>query len=52
MCHQKDETGNQYAKWQAPPHSKADRYTTKDGKKVGFDNELAYEKIKHPRPEK
>lgn len=25
-------------------------YTTKDGKKVGFDAEQAYEKIKHPNP--
>jgi hypothetical protein len=29
---------------------KPDRYTTKDGRKVGFDAELAYEKIKHPNP--
>lgn len=29
---------------------KADRYTTKDGAKVGFDPEQAYEKIKHPDP--
>ena len=27
-----------------------ERYTTKDGKKVGFDVEQAYEKIKHPNP--
>jgi hypothetical protein len=27
-----------------------ERYTTKDGKKVGFDVEQAFEKIKHPRP--
>lgn len=27
-----------------------ERYTTKDGKKVGFDPELAYEKIKHANP--
>ena len=33
------------------PTWKADRYTTKDGKKVGFDAEQAYEKIKHPNPE-
>lgn len=32
------------------PTWKADRYTTKDGKKVGFDAEQAYEKIKHPNP--
>jgi len=32
------------------PTWKTDRYTTKDGKKVGFDAELAYEKIKHPNP--
>ena len=32
------------------PSWKADRYTTKDGKKVGFDAEQAYEKIKHPNP--
>ena len=30
------------------PTWKADRYTTKDGKKVGFDVEQACEKIKHP----
>ena len=30
------------------PNWKADRYTTKDGKKVGFDPEQAFEKIKHP----
>jgi hypothetical protein len=34
------------------PTWKADRYTTKDGKKVGFDKDLAYEKIKHPKPAK
>jgi len=34
------------------PTWKADRYTTKDGKKVGFDVEQAYEKIKHPLPAK
>lgn len=27
-----------------------ERYTTKDGKKVGFDYPQAYEKIKHPDP--
>lgn len=27
-----------------------ERYTTKDGKKVGFDAEQAFEKIKHPNP--
>ena len=32
------------------PSWKADRYTTKDGKKVGFDLEQAVEKIKHPDP--
>ncbi len=32
------------------PAWKADRYTTKDGKKVGFDYEQAFEKIKHPDP--
>ncbi|MBI5394946.1 MAG: cytochrome C554 [Verrucomicrobia bacterium] len=32
------------------PTWKADRYTTKDGKKTGFDAEQAYEKIKHPNP--
>jgi len=31
------------------PSWKNDRYT-KDGKKVGFDAEQAYEKIKHPNP--
>ena len=30
------------------PTWKADRYTAKDGKKVGFDAEQAYDKIKHP----
>jgi hypothetical protein len=29
------------------PTWKADRYTTKDGKQIGFDAEQAYEKIKH-----
>jgi hypothetical protein len=32
------------------PTWKADRYTAKDGKKVGFDAGQAYEKIKHPNP--
>jgi len=32
------------------PNWKADRYTTKDGKAVGFDVEQAYEKIKHLNP--
>ena len=32
------------------PTWKADRYTTKDGKKVGFDAELGYKKIEHPDP--
>jgi hypothetical protein len=32
------------------PTWKPDRYTTKDGKKVGFDYEQAYEKIAHPDP--
>lgn len=32
------------------PAWKADRYTTKDGKKVGFDFDAAYEKIKHLNP--
>ena len=32
------------------PTWKPDRYTTKDGKKVGFDVEQAFEKIKHPDP--
>lgn len=34
------------------PSWKADRYTTKDGKQVGFDLEQAFEKIKHPLPKK
>lgn len=33
------------------PSWKADRYTTADGKKVGFDAEQAYKKIEHPDPE-
>lgn len=32
------------------PTWNAEKYTTKDGKKVGFDPEQAYEKIKHPDP--
>jgi hypothetical protein len=28
-----------------------EKYTTKDGKKVGFDFEQAFEKIKHPNPQ-
>lgn len=32
------------------PTWKADRYTTKDGKKTGFDLEQAAEKVKHPNP--
>lgn len=40
-CHNKDN-----------PNWDPDRYTTKDGKKVGFDYEQAKEKTKHPRPEK
>lgn len=32
------------------PTWKADRYTTKDGKKVGFDPEQAAKKIEHPDP--
>jgi Zn finger protein HypA/HybF involved in hydrogenase expression len=32
------------------PTWKPDRYTTKDGKKVGFDYEQAFEIIKHPDP--
>lgn len=34
------------------PTWKGDRYTLKDGKKVGFDVEQAYDKIKHPVPKK
>ncbi len=34
----------------ASPTWKADRYTTKDGQKVGFDADAAYEKIKHDKP--
>ena len=34
------------------PAWKADRYTTKDGKKVGFDFEQAFAKIAHPIPAK
>ena len=29
-----------------------EKYTLADGKKVGFDADLAYEKVKHPRPKK
>lgn len=32
------------------PSWKADRYTTKDGKKTGFDVKQAFEHIKHPNP--
>jgi len=32
------------------PSWKPDRYTTKDGKKVGFDYEQLWPKIAHPRP--
>ena len=32
------------------PTYNPERYTTKDGKKVGFDAEQAWEKIKHPNP--
>ena len=32
------------------PVWKTDRYTTKDGKKVGFDFEQAFDKMKHPDP--
>jgi hypothetical protein len=32
------------------PTWKADRYTTKDGKKVGFDYETMWPKVAHPRP--
>ena len=34
------------------PLWKADRYTLKDGSKVGFDFDQAYDKIKHPLPKK
>ena len=34
------------------PTWNAEKYTTKDGKKVGFDPEQAYEKIKHLDPKK
>ena len=33
------------------PTWKADRYTTKDGQKTGFDADQAYDKIKHDKPE-
>ena len=39
LCHNKES-----ATW------RDDRYTLKDGTKVGFDAEQAYEKIKHPNP--
>ncbi|HEY5652959.1 MAG TPA: multiheme c-type cytochrome [Pontiella sp.] len=43
MCHKKDETGNQYAKWQTMGHSKAfDRLGTEEAKavaaKLGIDD--------------
>ena len=43
ICHKKDETGNQLAKWQASPHAKAFETLGTDkakeaGKKVGVDN--------------
>jgi hypothetical protein len=34
---------------QSPTHN-PERYTTKDGKKVDFDAEQAWDKIKHPNP--
>lgn len=34
------------------PTWKPDRYTTEDGKKVGFDVEQAYEKIEHHNPQR
>jgi len=34
------------------PSWKPDRYTTADGKKVGFDYDLLWPKIAHPRPKK
>lgn len=34
------------------PTWKNDRYTLESGEKVGFDEKQAYEKIKHPKPEK
>lgn len=34
------------------PTWKADRYTTKDGQKVGFDHEMMWAKIAHPIPKK
>ncbi|MBA4386610.1 MAG: hypothetical protein C0404_01435 [Verrucomicrobia bacterium] len=33
------------------PSWNPERYTTKDGKKVGFDPEQAYKKVAHPNPE-
>lgn len=43
MCHKKDESGNQLAKWQASPHAKAFETLGTDkakelGKKAGVDN--------------
>jgi len=35
---------------ESSPTWKADRFTTKDGKKVGFDFEQMWPKIAHPRP--
>lgn len=51
LIHPATQTCTQCHNEQAPSW-KADRYTTKDGKKVGFDAEQAYEKIKHPKPPK
>jgi hypothetical protein len=34
------------------PTWKPDRYTTKEGKKVGFDPDQAYEAVKHPNPKR
>lgn len=39
LCHNEDS-----------PTWNPERYTIKDGKKVGFDVKQAYEKIKHPKP--
>lgn len=43
MCHKKDDTGNQLAKWEASPHAKAFETLGTDkakevGKKLGVDN--------------
>ena len=43
MCHKKDESGNQYAKWQASPHAKAFEAlgtpaAKEAGKKLGVDD--------------